>query len=195
MNVESLATRLKALREREGLTKYRLAKLSGISEVYLYRLEQGEIKNPRRDTLQKLAKGLSITLAQLIGETSPSETWGMVEISLKAYIPVYAEVGKEMNPIDYVACTRATVPPETVCGYRIDSLYLDPEVRPGDTIIVDTALSPIDGDLVIAIIEKQPMLKRYRENGHEEQWLEDNEGRCGVKGIHGVVTECVRKMR
>lgn len=87
MPLESLAARLKALREGKGLTKYRLAKLSGISQTYIYRIELGEIKNPRRDTLQALAKGLDITLAQLIGETSPWESWELVERSLKAYVP------------------------------------------------------------------------------------------------------------
>jgi len=172
VDLESLAARLKTLREGKGLTKYRLAKLSGISETYLYRLELGEIKNPRRDTLQKLAQGLGITLAQLVGETSPWETWGLVEQSLKAYIPVYGEIGATMGPIDYVATTRTEIPP-TLRGYRIDGLYLEPEVMPGDTIIVNTALTPTDGDLVVAILEGQPVIRRYT----------------------GVITELQRKLR
>jgi transcriptional regulator with XRE-family HTH domain len=90
---ESLAARLKVFREAKGLTKYRLAKVSGISEVYIYRLELGQIKNPRRDTLQKLAHGLGISVAELVGEAHPMDTWHLVEQSLRAYIPVYADVG------------------------------------------------------------------------------------------------------
>ena len=182
MATETLKTRLKNLREGKGLTKYRLAKLSGISQTYIYRIEQGEIKNPRRDTLQALAKGLGITLAQLIGETSPWESWELVEQSLKAYIPVYGEIGDIMAPIDYIVTTRAETPP-TLRAYRIEGLYLEPEVLPDDTIIVDTALAPSYGDLVVIISEGQPAIKRYI-------WEE----LAGVK-VHGVIIGFQRKLR
>lgn len=185
MELKSLAARLKTFRQGKGLTKYRLAKLSGISETYLYRLELGEIKNPRRDTLQKLAQGLNITLAQLIGETSPWETWELVEQSLKAYVPVYGEIGETMAPIDYIVTTRTETPP-TLRAYRIEGLYLEPEVLPGDTIIVDTALTPTDGDLVVAILEGQPMIKRYI----LQEWQE-----LVDVSVHGVVTDLQRKLR
>jgi transcriptional regulator with XRE-family HTH domain len=174
-----------------------LAKLSAISQTYIYRIERGEIKNPRRDTLQTLAKGLGISLAELIGETAPLDTWGLVELSLKAYIPVYAEIGGTMGPIDYVVCTRAEVPAKTLCAYRISSLCLEPEIHCGDTIVVDTALVPVDGDIVVALAGGQPSLKRYRQNGQATGWLEDNAGWCEVEGVsvHGVVTELVHKLR
>lgn len=193
----SLAARLKAIREAKGLTKYRLAKLSGISQTYIYRLELGEIKNPRRDTLQALAQGLNITLAQLVGETAPDETWRLVEQSLKAYIPVYSGIEVGMGPIDYVVCTRETVPPDTIRGYRIAGLFLEPEIREGDTLIVDTAMSPVKNDIVLVIIEEQLAIERYKEDDDGSKWLEDNEGRHKLEGvsIFGIITEYVRKLR
>ena len=201
MGSQNLAIRLKALRESKGLTKYRLARLSGISEVYIYRLELGQIKNPRRDTLQKLTHGLGVTLAELIGEPSPVDTWQLVEQSLKAYIPVYGEVSASMEgiePVDYVACTRATIPPDTLRAYRVNGLCLDPEIRRGDMVVVDVALSPASGDLVVVIFEDGGCaVKRYRETGDGARWLEDNDGRYQPDGakIHGVVTEYARKLR
>lgn len=79
MSLQSLDARLKALREARGITKYRLAKISGVSETYIYRIERGLIENPRRDTLQRLAQGLNITVAELVGETRPSDAWQLVE--------------------------------------------------------------------------------------------------------------------
>lgn len=198
MDLTSLGARLKAFREAKGLTKYRLAKMSGVSQTYIYRIERGEIRNPRRDTLQKLAAGLSITLAQLVGDTAPIDTWQLVEQSLKAYIPVYSglyEVG--MSPIDYAVCTRAIMPPDTVRGYRIEGLFLEPEIRNGDTVIVDTALSPVDGDLVLATIENQTVIERYIEDGDGHKWFEDNEGKyqLGDVSIYGVITQYVRRLR
>lgn len=181
MSENALANRLKSIRVGKGLTKYRLAKLSGVSQTYIYRIELGEIKNPRRDTLQALAKGLNITLAQLVGEAGPAETWDLVEQSLKAYIPVYAGVN-DMHPVDYVVCTRAMMPPATLRGYRIEGLCLDPEIKTGDTLIVDTALTPKVDDIILVIIDGQPVLKQCKD-GHS------------IQAIHGVVVEYVRKLR
>ena len=200
MSSETFGQRLKRLREAKGVTKYRLAKLSGVSEVYVYRLERDEVKNPRRDTCQKLAMALGYTVADVIGEVAPVDTWHLVEQSLRAYIPVYAEVKAGMEgvePIDYVACTRARAAPETLRAYRISGLCLEPEIRPGDTIIVDVALGPASGDLVVVIIDGKAAVKRYREDGHGRKWLEDNTGvhEPDDAVIHGVVTEYVRKLR
>jgi len=188
-----------------------LAKLSGVSQTYIYRIEKGEIENPRRDTLQKLASGLNVALAQLIGETNPLDTWQLVEQSLKAYIPVYAAIEEDMEPVDYVVCTRAKVPPGTLRGYRIEGLSLEPEIREGDIFIMDSAASPEDGDLVVVVgdrpKEKRRMvaIKRYHHDGHNESWVEDNEGRCDLDGknyckihkmrVHGVICQYVRNLR
>lgn len=222
MVLESVAARLKAFREAKGLTKYRLAKLSteyakkyggrGISQTYIYRIEKGEIKNPRRDTLQVLARALNITLAQLIDETAPSDTWHLVEQSLKAYIPVYAgvyEVG--MEPIDHVVCTREKIAPETLRGYRWDGLHLEPEILPGDTVIVDAGISPKSGDLVMVTQPegrfgtRQAAIRRYRQGEDGVGIVESNEGVCELNELgccvtdgmclYGVVTELVRKLR
>jgi transcriptional regulator with XRE-family HTH domain len=197
---ETLSQRLKRLREAKGLSRYRLAKLSQISETYLYRIERGLIQNPRSDTLQKIALGMGCTVAEIIGDPAPVDTWHLVEQSLKAYIPVYGEVSASMEgiePVDYVACTRVRVAPETLRAYRVNGLCLDPEIRSGDTVVVDLALSPASGDLVVVIFEDGGCaVKRYRE-GDNGRWLEDNDGRYQPDGakIHGVVMEFVRKVR
>ncbi len=58
---ESIAAKIKRLREAKGLSKYRLAKLSGIDEAYVGQLESGKIDQPRRATLEMLAKGLGVS--------------------------------------------------------------------------------------------------------------------------------------
>lgn len=199
MALNDLGTRLRVFREAKGLTKYRLAKITGVSQTCIYRIEKGEIKNPRRDTLQKLAYGLGIGVAELVGEVHPVDTWHLVEQSLKAYIPVYVEVGagEGVEPIDYVAITRARAAPETLRAYRVDGLCLEPEIHHGDTLIVDTARSPANGNLVVVIMEGKAAVKRYKEDSQGNKWLEDNHGKYQPEDavIHGVVTEYVRKLR
>lgn len=191
MAPEVLGTRLKSLREAKGLTKYRLAKLSGVSETYIYRIERGLIRNPRGDTSQKIAKGLGITLAELIGDIAPLATWTLVEQSLKAYIPVYDEIGqeKEKEPIDYMAVTRLGIPPPTLRAYRIASLFLEPDVRPGDTVFVDIAGKPVNGDLVVVVKNGLSFLGRYHVD-KKGVWLETATKRYSVDDmtVYGVVT-------
>ena len=188
---QELGARLRAIRESKGLTRYKLGRVSDVSETYIYRIERGEMKHPRSDTLQKLAQGLGIPVAQLIGEVAPVATWQLVEQSLKAYIPVYNEVrvGEDMGPIDYMALTRVATPPATLRAYRVASLYLEPEIRAGDTVFVDTGASPENGDLVVALRDSMAFLARYKVEG-KMTWLEGTVERYSPDDviIFGVVT-------
>lgn len=195
---ETTGARIRRLREAKGLTRYRLAKNSGVAESYIYRIENDEIKNPRRDTLQKIAGGFPIPVVEIIGETMPVDTWQLVEQSLKAYIPVFNRIHEEgMEPIDYVVSTRARIPPETLRGYRIEGLFLEPEIRDGDTLIVDSAITPTHGDLVLVEIDGGIAIERYSKDGEGHESLADNEGSYQPEDvtIYGVITEYNRRLR
>ena len=67
-NISSM-TRLRAIRERKGVSLRGLKKTSGVAVATLARIEAGGY-DPRLSTLRKLAKALDITVAELIGERS-----------------------------------------------------------------------------------------------------------------------------
>ena len=60
-------TRLRAIREGKGVTLRALKKTSGVAVATLARIEAGGY-DPRLSTLRRLAKALSVTVAELIGE-------------------------------------------------------------------------------------------------------------------------------
>ena len=62
---------LTKIREGKGYSLRRLADKVGMSYVALFRLECGET-DPRLNTLRKLSKALSATVAELIGEGKPA---------------------------------------------------------------------------------------------------------------------------
>jgi len=66
---EKFGDRLKRLRERAGVSKYRLAIVTGINESYIYQLESNAVESPRGDTLLLLAKGLNVPVEELMGIT------------------------------------------------------------------------------------------------------------------------------
>jgi transcriptional regulator with XRE-family HTH domain len=58
--------RLKELRQARGMTQETLARKAGVSRAYLARLEMGR-HDPPLSRLRKLAKALSVTVADLVG--------------------------------------------------------------------------------------------------------------------------------
>ena len=130
-----------------------------------------------------------------------------LEVSIGAYVPVYGEVsaGAGIEPIDYVAGTRARKAPESYRAFRVKGLCLEPEIMDGDTLIVDTALQPQNGDLVVVLIEGQASVKKYRvapatrvsEKGRPNAWLENQNGKYRPEDVRqiGVVIEFNRKRR
>ena len=64
------------LRERAGLTQYRLAQLSGVEQTTISQLELGKVRDPRWSTISALAVVLNATpgtVARAIEQTATRE--------------------------------------------------------------------------------------------------------------------------
>ncbi len=57
---------LRAVRESAKLTQMDLARLSGVSQGLISQLELGTVKNPKMETIDKLATALDIGVAAAI---------------------------------------------------------------------------------------------------------------------------------
>src|SRR6185503_18700443 len=66
MSPQRFAKRLRTLRLRQGLTQAALATKAGVSRAYLARLEMGR-HDPPLSRVVKIAKGLRVSVAELIG--------------------------------------------------------------------------------------------------------------------------------
>jgi transcriptional regulator with XRE-family HTH domain len=67
MTNEFSQKKLTALRERKGLSKYRLAKMAGMHYANYWRLESGEKIRPTVATVTKVARAMGVTMADLMG--------------------------------------------------------------------------------------------------------------------------------
>ena len=63
-----IAKRLKNARKSKDISVYKLSQLSCVSETHIRDLERGD-RNPSLDTLDRLAKPLGLSLADLLNET------------------------------------------------------------------------------------------------------------------------------
>lgn len=60
------AKRLRELRKSKGLTQEKLAEMSDIDYKYLQKLESSNPSSPTLSVLEKLSRGLGITLTEFI---------------------------------------------------------------------------------------------------------------------------------
>lgn len=63
-----IAKRVKTIRERKGISVYKLAKTSGISSTYLYEVEMGK-KQPTVEIISRICDALDISLADFFAES------------------------------------------------------------------------------------------------------------------------------
>jgi transcriptional regulator with XRE-family HTH domain len=211
-----IGARIKQARSELGLSQKELGKLYGCSDVNISEIERG-LTGISIPDLERIAEIVGKPITWFLQDEvqsmprPPAAALSDLEVSIRAYIPVYAEVsaGTGTEPVDYVACTRVKAAPESYRAYRVKGLCLEPEIKDGDTLIVDTALEPRDGDLVVVIIEGQASVKYYHEkdNGSnhlyvhegktEYKYLENNHGKFTPEEVHlhGVVVEHSRRRR
>lgn len=77
-----LATKLRLLRTRAGLTLQQLSRQSGISQSALSKIENGQL-SPTYEKIMALANGLQIEVAELFAETRPGAPIGRRAITRK----------------------------------------------------------------------------------------------------------------
>src|SRR5215510_9811985 len=68
MSWEAFGARIRELREKRGLTREVLAEATGVSAVYIKKLEAGERTSPSLPALASIARALGATLQIELGE-------------------------------------------------------------------------------------------------------------------------------
>ena len=100
----SLATRLRQLRENNGMSLGDVAAKAGISKTYLWELERDttDTKKPSADILMRIAKALSTTLADLLSLPTVQVQDQPVELSpaLRDFQQRMAEQKMPLTPED-----------------------------------------------------------------------------------------------
>jgi len=198
-----IANRIKQARLEIGLSQKELGKLFSVSDVTIGEIERG-ISNISIPDLERLAHILGKPLEWFLADEikrplrPPEAALSELEVSIKAYIPVVDEVsaGPGIIPIDYIAITRSRPAPDSLLALRTKGLSMEPIINEKDTVIVDRAREPADGNLVVVIIDGKASVKRFRENGAGEKWLENKYGSYRPEDVYmvGVVVDLIKPM-
>jgi len=65
----SILDNIKKIRNKKGWSQERLAREADVSYQTLIKIEQNRVKNPKLQTLIKIAKALNVTLDKLINSS------------------------------------------------------------------------------------------------------------------------------
>lgn len=74
---------IREIRKSKGLSLGQVALRSGLDRTYISRIESGKIANPSHKTLEKMARGLKITEAELFRKGRPKA--GVAEEEVAPY--------------------------------------------------------------------------------------------------------------
>jgi len=66
--MSKLGEKIKKLRKNYGMTIKDLSDKSGVGQSTISEIETGKVKNPKSETLSKLAKALNVTVDSLLAE-------------------------------------------------------------------------------------------------------------------------------
>lgn len=163
----SFGQRLKELRVESGLTQDQLVAAFGakfpdvpLHKSKLSRYENGKTKPARFDVVECLSYFFGVTPGYLMGRSKHRRATPYRKIPVLAeYKPgKLLQVQEDVSRYEYVeegdAVDFGLVSPVAVPSARI---------APGDTIYLDHAAAPQNGDLVLAVTDDQPALVRYYE--------------------------------
>ncbi|MBK0126120.1 MULTISPECIES: helix-turn-helix domain-containing protein [Pantoea] len=178
MKKESVGERIRSRRKNLKLTQQGVASGIGVSHVAVSQWEKDETL-PRGENLLRLAELLQCTAAWIIdgeGEvfTTPSKVSDVSALPLITLTQAAAWMQEQRLLIQQQA-TRFLYSDsklsESALAITLDDAAMQPDYRPGDTLIFDPAVAPQPGDVVLAHINSEVLVRIYRlmTEQHDEQ--------------------------
>lgn len=206
---ETFGQRLRRLREERGLSQREVAEAAGHSRVWMVQLEGGTRwlgKLPPYDDLRLIAKALSLTVDELVGDEEPPPVLAAEE-SIQA-LPITELLRRAKawpyrgRPIEGIAASAgrgSQVPqdfdysraqfgeppkkgkkkdePDPIQNILVEGDCMVDLLFPGDIVAVDIRLAPEIGDVVVAMRFHDEVLVKFLRLDGEHQYLESKDGR------------------
>ena len=178
MKKESAGERIRSRRKALKLTQLVVASGIGVSHVAVSQWEKDETV-PRGENLLRLAELLQCTAAWIIdgdGEVfaAPLNVSDVSALPLITLAQATAWMQEQRLLIQQQA-TRFLYSDsrlsESALAITLEDAAMQPDYRPGDTLIFDPAVNPQPGDVVLALINGVAQVRIYRlmAEQHDEQ--------------------------
>lgn len=151
----SLAKNLETLMQERQISQTRLSKISGVSQSYIFKILNDQIKKPSLDTLEKLATALDSTVAQLTHSLElPKEADPVVGLRKVPLISwVQAGLPTPVASLDdmdkwYICPVRIS---KNGFALKVRGESMEPMFYEGDIVFIDPEVPAESGRIVAAV--------------------------------------------
>ena len=165
---------LKSRRLELGLTMLEVAKAIGVSEATVSRYESGNIKNMRRDRIEKYAKVLQINPVVLIGVDDTPESQDDLSILMEKYDNIRPIKLKRFPLLGEIACGQPIFADEDresfimadmdiradFCLRAKGDSMINARIYDGDVVFIKEMPMVDNGDIAAVIIDDEATLKK-----------------------------------
>lgn len=169
----SIADTIRTAREQKGLSQAEVSRLVGVSKTAVSKWEKGE-SAPTRKRASKVAKVLGLRP----GDLTEHSRVGFTLLDDKRHermIPLIAmgeflsvALRYEEADLSTLPTISADVPEElNVVALRVEDNEMASDVNSGDILLVARDLPPRDDDLVVALVNNDVILRRFRPRGFD----------------------------
>lgn len=200
---QTVATRLRALRERRGWSQNQLASRAEIGNSTISRIEAGVIASPGVEVLRRLSGALGVDLSEITGERPmPRRQTQIFEGG--AAVPVWrrrVHAGGQAYWDDttetmWVSRTLVAAHPKAACAV-VTGDCMAPHVLAGEKVVFDPDQAPGDRDMVVVTDDEgDTMIKWYRVDPLGRPYLRAADGteiRPNGARVEGVVLAVERR--
>lgn len=171
----SLAKNLETLMREKQISQTRLSKISGVSQSYIFKILNDQIKKPSLDTLEKLATALDSTVAQLNHSLElPKEADPVVGLRKVPLISwVQAGLPTPVASLDdmdkwYICPVRIS---KNGFALKVRGESMEPMFYEGDIVFIDPEVPAESGRIVAAVddgaADPEATLKKLVKDGSD----------------------------
>ncbi|MDH7514161.1 MAG: XRE family transcriptional regulator [Clostridiales bacterium] len=180
-----MGRRLRYFRESLGLSQLELSLRSNVSQASIARIEANQQKNPKKETIEKLAAALGISLSQLIEEPA------MIKEEAPSYgVPKMLPVVKLEDFINFIPLKRFPDLKEKASLFEpslshdhsaffliATEALISPLINKGDLLLIEPSSKVKNGDIILFISNEQNTVGRifYRPAMYILQPLKESE--------------------
>lgn len=160
--------RLKEIIEAQGLTEEAASLKSGLDRSYFRKLFERGDASPRGRTLQKIADGLGVDVADLLTDAPATHASGSEVRPAKLSLPARVDMPNDVpvrgtaagshlkgafqftsDAIDYVRRPPALMGARDIYALYVEGSSMEPQYFPGDLVYVHPHKPPRVGDVIV----------------------------------------------
>lgn len=178
-----IGSKLSTLLAEKGITPYRLAKITGISQPAISMI----VNNKRAaspEKIERIAKALGVPESYFLEDELPKEYPPTPEVVEREYIaiPIITGVGAggEVITDNYTLIKRSRLPRQTVSGFEVKGNSMEPTIPQGYLVLIDPDATELyEGKIYLFArsygnTENSLLLRRVHKVGGEWALVPDN---------------------